>query len=373
MFSPRPSVAAGSAPHYVITNNDLAAPDQNSASFLTIEADGTLSEKVSIETKGMGIGSGYFGSDRVSVNQNKQASCAYISNAATGTIAGINILKLKVTGAFKGSKSDGGTSNGIGLISNDTYLYAGYSDSNTIGTFQVQSGCKLKFVADISVMGLQGGVIDGMAIHADMLAVTYGDGSIESFSISGGVPVSNGDEQNSTGSKSGNTYPSAVEITADGHFAIFGDVSPFTVIEVSDISSGKLTKTVVYHVSRQISSANILLSPDETLLYISNTQGDRISAAFFDKDTGKLTEGCSSGTLKGYVTDWTYLGSLALQSNTGTGGMVYAAEFGTPSSIAEVAVTSSGGKCTLQELSKSPVTVDSQGLLSIGSFPPRSF
>jgi hypothetical protein len=54
--------------------------------------------------------------------------------------------------------------------------------------------------------------------------------------------------------------------------------------------------------------------------------------------------------------------------------MVYIAEFGAPSSIGEIEVTSSGGKCTLTESSKSPIAdPDSPGLLSIGAFPPRPF
>jgi len=217
-------------------------------------------------------------------------------------------------------------------------------------------------------------VIDGMVIHGSIMVATYGDGSIESFNISGGVPVSNGDKQNSTGSRGGNTYPTAIDITQDGHFAIFGDTSPFNVVEVSDISSGKLTPTVVYRLGVARNSSNILLSPDETLLYISNNQGGKVTAAFFDKNTGKLTKGCVSSYLKGFVTNWSYVGALAMQRTTGTGGLLYVAEFGAPSSIGVINVKSSGGKCTLTESSSSPVAdPDSPGLLSIGAFPPRPF
>jgi hypothetical protein len=74
------------------------------------------------------------------------------------------------------------------------------------------------------------------------------------------------------------------------------------------------------------------------------------------------------------VKDWSYLASLALEETTGTGGVVYVAEFGAPSSIAEIKVTSTGMSCTLQELPKSPVSdPNSPGLLSIGAFPPRPF
>jgi 6-phosphogluconolactonase (cycloisomerase 2 family) len=310
----------------------------------------------------------------VNVLDSGDAECVYASNAQTGEIQGISVKTLKIDGHANGSKKDTGASNGVGLAMNAQYLYASFTDSSNIGTFQVLPGCKLKFVSDITVVGLQAGIVDGMVIHGDMMVVTYGDGSIESFNISAGVPVSNGDKQNSTGSRTGNTYPSGIDITQDGHYAIFGDTSPFTIVEVSDISSGKLTPTVVYRLGNAINSSNILLSPDETLLYMSNNQSAKITAAFFDKTTGKLSKGCVSRALKGFVTNWSYTASLAFQQTTGTGGMVYVAEYGGVSSIGEIEVTSSGGKCTLTESSKSPIAdPNSPGLLSIGAFPPRPF
>jgi hypothetical protein len=54
--------------------------------------------------------------------------------------------------------------------------------------------------------------------------------------------------------------------------------------------------------------------------------------------------------------------------------MIYVAEYGNPSSIGEVKVNSSAGKCTLTESPKSPIAdPNSPGLLSIGAFPPRPF
>jgi hypothetical protein len=368
-------IAAGAEkPHYIVTNDDVPPRSPTSVTFYTVAANGLLTLKKQVLTGGIGIAGGYFGENRVTVLDSGNAECVYASQATSNNIVGVVVKTLKVGGSARGSANDSGTSNGIGLAMNSQYLYASFTDSNTIGTFQVQPGCKIKFIGDITIGGLQGGVIDGMAIRGNMLVATYGDGSIESFNISTGVPVSNGDEQNSTGSRGGNTYPSGIDITQDGHYTIFGDTATSTVIEVSDISSGKLTPTVVYRLGNGISSSNILLSPDETLLYISNTQGDRITAAFFDKSTGKLSKGCASGRLRGYVTDWSYLGSLALGKTTGTGGVVYVAEFGAPSSIGEVEVTSSDGKCMLKESPNSPVSdPNSPGLLSIGAFPPRSF
>jgi len=362
-----------SEPHYLMANNDVPPDLPSSVSFYTLGADGLIL-KAKVLTGLGGIAGGYFAANRISVLDSGNAECVYASQAQSGEIEGIAIKTLRLSGHAYGSKRDTGASNGIGLATNSQYLYASFTDHSTIGTFRVLPGCSLKFVSDIKVVGLQGGTIDGMVIHGDIMVVTYGDGSIESFNISGGVPVSNGDEQNSTGSRRGNTYPTGIDITQDGHYAIFGDTSPFTVVEVSDISSGKLTPTVVYRLGNAKNSSNILLSPDETLLYISNNQGATITAAFFDTSTGKLSKGCISGDLKGFVKDWSYLASMAFAETTRTGGMLYVAEYGSPSSIAEVKVTSAAGKCTLQELPKSPVSDPySPGLLSIGAFPPRSF
>jgi hypothetical protein len=364
---------AATSPHYLITNDD--GTFFNSVTFYSVSASGGLTLKEQVLTGGQGIAGGYFGASRLSV-LNSGGECVYASDAATGDIVGIDISTFLAGPTALGSQTDSGAANGIGLAMSGQYLYAAYTSSNTIGTFQMQSGCGLMFVNDTTVAGLQGGFIDAMVVSGNIMVVTYGDGSIESFNLSSGPPASNGDEQNSTGytKAQGATYPTSVEITSDGHFALFGDTSTSSVVEVSDISGGKLSPTVVYTAGKSINSSNILLSPDETLLFVSNTQGDTISAAFFDKTTGKLSTGCASGSLKGYSSNWSYLASLALRDSTGTGGLIYVAEYGTTPFIGMVTVTSSAGKCTLSEASGSPFAeLDSAGLLSIGSFPPRAF
>jgi 6-phosphogluconolactonase (cycloisomerase 2 family) len=359
---------------FLVTNDDVPPPTPavKVSTIYTVEADGTLTLKTQVSSDGFGTGGGYFPANRVVLFDNGSDQCIYASEALTGDVVGIAIPGAAVRYRAYGSSGDTGTSNGIGLALNGQYLYASYSDSGNIGTFQIRGGCSLTFIGDTPVLGLQGGIIDGMHVHDSIMVVTYGDGSIESFDISAGTPVSNGDEQNSNGSRGGATYPSDIDITEDGHYAIFGDTSTNTTIEVSDISSGKLTPTVVHRLSNSINSSNIMLSPDETLLYISNTQNGTITAAFFNKSTGDVTKGCISSVLKGYASSWSYVSGLALEGTTGTGGTIYVAEF--PSSIAIVNVTSSGGTCTLTESANSPVSdPNTSGLLSIGTFPPRSF
>jgi 6-phosphogluconolactonase (cycloisomerase 2 family) len=361
---------------YVVTNDDSAFPFPTGVSFYAVGSNGLLVFQQQVQTGQFGIGGGYFGMNRVAVLNSSGQQCIYASEAANADVVGIAVNTLTVGGKASGSGTDAGTSNGIGLAMNSNYLYASFSDSNTIGTFAVQAGCSLAFLNDTSVAGLHGGVINGMAVHGTMLIASYTDGSIESFDISGGTPVPNGDEQSSTATVTSQeaTYANSIDITSDGHYAIFGDTSTALNVEVSDISSGKLTKTKVYTSTASISSSNLMLSPDETMLYVINTQGATVTALFFDKSTGKLSKGCTSAPLRGLSTNWSYLTGMAPINQTGNGGGVYVGEFSSVSGIATVTLSSSGQKCTLQEAAGSPVSdSNSPGLLSIGTYPPRSF
>ena len=357
---------------FVVTNDDLAPPFGNTATFYAVNPDGTLGGAASVETGGNGIGGGFFAAHRVIVVPNGADACVYASNAWDGDVAGIDAATHTVTGPFYGSANDAGNTNGMGLAANAQYVYATFTASSTIGTFSVQAGCTLNFVGDVFAAGLAGGVVDGMAIHGGIMVVTYGDGSIESFGISGGVPVSNGDQQYSTGS-SDDHLPNGVTITGDGHYAIFGDSSTRTAVEVSDISSGELTPTVAYDLGPAWNSGNVRLSPDEKLLFVTNDSSGQVTAAFFNGATGKVYPGCTSGTLKGFYTKFAYAGGVGFQLATGAGGIVYVPEFGSNGKpfIGMVEFTQNGTSCTLTESANSPVSNPRQSayLLSIAAYP----
>jgi len=364
------------AAQYVITNDDVGFPFLTGVSFYAVAPDGALTLQQQIQTGGFGAGGGFFGANRLGMLNGSSQQCVYASEAGTGDILGIAIGSLTIGGSASGSPSDSGAGNGIGLALNSQHLYASFTSSNTIGTFQIMSGCGLAFVNDVAVSGLAGGMISGMAIHGNIMIATFTDGSIESFNISGGSPVSNGDLQYSTATLSSqdSTYPNSIDITSDGHFAVFGDTSTSAVVEVSDISSGKLTPTVVHTSKASVNSSNVMLSPDETLLYVINTEGDTVSALSFNKATGAVSAGCTSGRISGISVNWSYLAGLGLISQSGNGGGVYVAEFGSSSGIAMVQLSSSGGKCSLKESPMSPFAdPNSPGLLTIGTFPPRAF
>jgi 6-phosphogluconolactonase (cycloisomerase 2 family) len=367
--------AAGKVVHYVVTDDNVAGA--NTATFYVAGPGPKLTQKKVVQTGGQGTGFGYYGSSRVSVVHDHTAGCVYVTDTASNDIAGIVLSTKKVIGNFKGSSTDDGGMSAIGLAMNSKFLYASFPGSNTIATFKVRSGCKLKFLKDVSAAGLQGGTIDGMALNGKILVVAYVDGSIQSFKISHGAPVSNGDEQNSTGSLIGE-LPAGVDISQDGHFAIFGDAGSGVDVEVSDISSGKLTTTVNYtSLATGSNSNNVRLSPDGSLLYISINFSGEVAAAFFDKTTGVLKAGCTSSPLKGFNSTWFVAVGLATQSTTGSGSPLFVAESAEgnpPSSIGIVKVKSSGGKCHLTESVDSPASDPNSGALrSIGAFPPRPF
>ena len=364
------STPAGVTP-YLITNDDLPPKIPTSGTFFTFAADGTPQNPTRVSLGGVGSGGGYFAASHVSVLNSSTQQCAYLSLGASGEIGAVDIQAVQDVGNFTAATTDDGFDSGIGLANNGSYVYAAFSTSGTLASFSVQAGCQLQYLGSMPALGLHGSDVKGMAVHGNLMVLAYGDGSIQSFNISAGLPVSNGDLQNAAGYTSDN-FPVGVDITQDGHFAIFGDAANYATVEVSDISSGKLTKTVLYKIGTNFNSNNVLLSPDETLLYIANTTYGRVSAAFFDKTTGKVTPGCTSAKLRGFDDTWAYLSSPVTEFATGTGSVLYLAEFGT--GIAMINVTSSGGKCTLTEASTSPIIAPNTTVLtSIGVYPPRSF
>jgi hypothetical protein len=123
------------------------------------------------------------------------------------------------------------------------------------------------------------------------------------------------------------------------------------------------------------SSTNVRLSPDESLLFISNNQSGTVSAALFNSSTGAVAPGCTSPRLINFYNPWFYLGSLVTEGTSGNGGVLYVAEFAGLSSIATLKVQTSGRTCVLTEAAGSPTIDPVEGvqLLSIWAFPPRPF
>jgi 6-phosphogluconolactonase (cycloisomerase 2 family) len=381
-----PPKAGAATKHYVVTNDDVSGP--NTVTFYL--AGGTASAPKlirlkTIKTGGTGLGGGFFGTVRQVLVGEGQDECVFDADGGSDDVAAILFQSKQVVGDYKGSSTDSGGSPGIGLVvtPNHKYLYAAFGGSRTIATFRIDTGCALTFVSDISAIGLNGGFPHGMATKGNMMVVGYGDGSIGSFNTAAGTPVSNNDLQLSTGYLKDGELPDGVDITKDGHYAIFGDATGgLTEVEVSDISSGKLTTTIKYggpdgSLGSGRAANDVRLSPDETLLYVSDNLSGQVTAAHFNKITGTLHFGCISKPLRGFGTKWTYSSAIATEETVGTGSVLWVAEDGlgsNPSSIGIVDVNSKGGKCTLTESTKSPAADPSSlNLCWLNAFPQRPF
>jgi 6-phosphogluconolactonase (cycloisomerase 2 family) len=369
-----------------VTNDDVKGP--NTVTFYL--AGGTasapkLTRLKTIQTGGTGLGGGYFGMVRQVIVPDGNDECVFTADGASNDVAAIILHSEKVVGNYKGSSTDSDGPGGMGLAvsPNAKYLYAAYSASNTFATFMIGSACTLTFAGDVSAVGLNGGFAHGMAANGNILVVAYGDGSIESFNISAGAPVSNNDKQLSTGYIKDGEFPDGVDISKDGHYAIFGDASAtLSEVEVSDLSSGKLATTIKYGgpnggLGNGLAANNVRLSPDETLLYISDNLSGQVTAAHFNKTTGKLRFGCISKPLRGYASKWGFSSAIATETTSGNGSVIWVAEDGlgsSPSSIGIVDVSVTGGKCTLTESAKSPAKdPNSLNLSWLNAFPARKF
>jgi len=393
--SAKPSGArAPQPPTTVIVNQDQGFPYPNQVA--TYVAGGTdqaptLTLTNQIYTGGFGSYGGYFGTPRVASAPDVNTNCVYVSNSGDNTISSMVLSSQEFVGTVTGGATDSGIPDGIGMAVNANYLYAGYGDSQSIAVFSTSSGCALTYLESIPAAGKNGGSPTGIAVRNNILVVSYGDGSIQSFDVTNGLPVANNDRQNSLGyagpvtglnSPLGN-IPNGVDISQDGRWAIFGDTSTLSLVEVSSLftfAHTQLARTRAYYtLGTSVDAGAVHLSPDGTLLYAVNNESGTVTASFFNTATGLLTKGCTSAPLRNFnFLPW--YGIVGTRDTTGTGKVLYVVEMGRfadetgpPSAVGILTVTVNGNSCTLTEAPGSPVTVPLSGALSLGVFPPRPY
>jgi hypothetical protein len=384
-------------PTYVIVNEDWGFPYGTEYSIWLATGTDTapsLTYQSVIQTyTHYGSWGGFFGTPRIASAPDVNTNCVYLSNSGDNTITSVTLNTQQVVNYNTGSLADSGSPNGIGLAVTSKYLYAGYSSSNTIGVFSTDSGCGLTFLQDVPAAGLNGGGPTGIAVNSNILVVTYGDGSIQSLDVTNGIPVPNNDLQNSLGyagpvtglnNPLGN-IPNGVDLSQDGHWAIFGDTATLPVVEVSSLftfAHEQLARTRAWFTlgnPTNVDAGNVHLSPDGTILYFVSNESGTVNAAFFNTATGLLTPGCTSAPLQGFNSRPWY-GQLVTRDTTGTGKVLYVAEFGryidehTPrSAIGILTISVNGNSCTITESPNSPVMLTWPGALSLGAYPPRPY
>ena len=393
---PKPQTQTPASPIYVIVNQDQGVPYPNQVAVFVAggtDTNPTLTLQDQVYTGGYGSYGGFFGTPRVASAPDVNTNCVYVSNSGDNTISSMVLSTQEFVGTVTGGVTDSGIPDGIGMAVNSGYLYAGYGDSQSIAVFSTSPGCALNYLQSIPAAGKNGGSPTGIAVRNNILAVSYGDGSIQSFDVTNGIPVPNHDLQNSLGYAGPATglnqplgnIPNGVDISQDGRWVIFGDTSTLGLVEVSSLftfAHTQLARTRAFYTlgtNTTVDAGDVHLSPDGTLLYAVNNESGTVTASFFNTATGLLTKGCTSAPLRNFnFLPW--YGQIVTRDTTGTGKVLYVAEFGRfvdeqgpPSAVGMLNITVNGNSCTLTEAPGSPVTVPLSGALSLGAYPPRPY
>jgi hypothetical protein len=381
---------------YVITN-DQSYP-KNTATIYSVGDAGTLTLLTTIATGGAGLSGGAFATPRVNVLRSKVNDCAYVGDALgltaggtvglPGDVAAIDMSTLALAGTFPGFPLDSGEFADVGLAESPSgrFLFAAYTTSSTITTYEQLPGCRLEKRSQVISVGLNpGGMLTapgpvvGMKVtpNGNFLILAYADASIGSYNIN---PTTGALMLIKRYFVADAEAAAGVDITSDSKWALFGDgdENGVPVIEVAAIhEDGSLGPTMDYAgIGLGTLSNNVWLSPDESMVYISNNQSGQITAVPFDKNNGviSLAKACTSVVLKNFEIGLNFLGSVVTGGTEGTGSPLYAAEY--PSGIAIVDVIKAEGAqpCRLRETAASPVLDPaSTSLLTVGVDPPRSF
>jgi len=362
----------GSLPtgHYVVTNNDIYRASNNAALFEFNRSTSELVDVKSLGTGGWGLGGGTFGTTQQAFAVVGTNLCVFVSDPGSDDIGAFN-FETRV-GRYSDVTGSGAYS-GISLAIHGTTLYAAYSASVNIGVWTINSDCSLT-LANAPVNTPTRAPVNGMAVapNGETLVVSYGEQKVDSFAMSGTALTEKG-PFNSVG------YTAGVDITKDSKYAIIGDFSDnATEVEIFPIlSDSALGASDNYNVASGGSdSNNIWLSPDETLLYVSNNVSLQITTLTFDEHAAageRLTFGCITPPLNNPSGGTLYnTGGMATESAFGTGAYLYVAEWGDPSAVA--LLSSPKGGCPLTEVPGSPfVNSAGQWAITVSAYPPRPF
>lgn len=343
---------------FVVTNDNNESV--NTTTIYEAGSGPSLARKHNVKTGGIGGSSIYIGSVmQAIVPQSGGITCIFVSNGRANTTAkpkvyaSITAIEYDSAsgtftdlGPYFGSTADKTTTGIIGVSPvaaspDGNYLYVGFPAANNIATFTIAPGCALTFGLDVAAKGIiNNGAVIAMATgvayppNGPILAVAYSDGTIQSFNIAIGVPGSNGDAQPSQLFEDYGSVPESVVITQDGHFVVFGDDPGeryHTDVESYSTATGQLGPAHQYHggtgsFGSPNGSSNILLSPNEGWLYVSNNDSGQVTALHFDTTTGSFNAGCTSGALKGFEDLWYFTAGIAARGTAGTGSVLYVAE-----------------------------------------------
>lgn len=360
--------------YYVITNDNLyRMPSVASVYEFTGSA---LQYFPSLDTGGWGLGGGYFGTHQQAVATVGTAVCVFVGDPGSDDIGAFNTTNFsspKKVGNYS-DPTGSGAYVGIVLAAHGAMLYAAYTASLNIAVWTVNSDCSLT-LANSAKNTPTYVPVDDMAVapNGQTLVVTYAQLNLDSYAISGTTLEEKG-PYNSVGGNG----TAGVDITADSKYVIIADFSNGdpTQVEIFPINSdSSLGSSDYYEISQGgLNSNNIWLSPDETLLYVSNQSSLQVTTLKFHENGRKgsrLSFDCltSLNNPEGQIY---YPLGVTTQSSTGTGAYLYVAEYGSPPAVALLQLPTSG--CPT-EVAGSPFVnfVPGGWTTTVSAYPPRPF
>ena len=350
---------------------------------------------------------------QVAISYGSSQNCLFVSdplgNSAfpTGDFAGFSINPstgfLTLVGNFNDPSNTSGANKSLPLAIDRrvgfVYLFAAFTGEGKIAFYKINpSTCQAFWSTSTPAVGLGGAPVASMAVSKagpHVLVVSYGDGSIQSFKIGGGIltPLA---QFLSTGFTNQGGRPQGVDITKNGKFAVFGDQqSGVAEVEVAKIlPSGALAPTVDYggpavasglNLGPALDSQNVWLSPGMVAgnfyLYITNRGSGQVTTARINQTSGVVSNAgiCTAGFTNPTTLNplaWTGAGGLHTMKTTPSGTGLVVGENGTPSSVALLGIQNASG-CT-KEVTGSPFVDPNSnftfsGLESIDVFPSRPY
>jgi len=402
---------------YVYVNDNNPGSGSNTATGYVTVAGPALSIVTGspFATTSTGYGALPAPNQQVAISYSASQNCLFVSdplgNSAfpTGDFAAFSINPsngiLTLVGNFNDPSNTSGANKLLPLAIDRrvgfVYLFAAFTGEGKIAFYKINtSTCQAFWSTSTPAVGLSGGSpVVSMAVSKagpHVLVVSYGDGSIQSFKIGGGVltPLA---IFNSTGFTNQSGRPQSVDISKNGKFAVFGDArSGVAEVEVAKIlsPSGNLAPTVDYggpavasgvNLGPGIDSQNVWLSPGMVLgnfyLYITNNGSGQVTTARMNQTTGVVTNAgtCTAGFTNPTTLNplaWSRAAGLHTMKTTAAGVGLAVAENGTPSSVALLAIQTASG-CTKEVTSSPFVDPNSNftfsGLESIDVFPSRPY
>ena len=399
---------------YVYVNDNNPGLSANTATgFVGVPGGLAIVAGSPFATTGTGIGASPAPNQQVAISYSSSENCLYVSDPLgnspfpTGDFAAFSINPgtgaLTLVGNFNDPSNTSGGNKSLPLAIDRrvgfVYLFAAFTGEGKIAFYKINPAtCQAFWSSSTPAVGLGGAPVASMAVSKagpHVLVVSYGDGSIQSFKIGGGIltPLA---QFLSTGFTNQGGRPQGVDITKNGKFAVFGDQqSSLAEVEVAKIlPTGVLAPTVDYggpavasgvNLGPAIDSQNVWLSPGMVAgnfyLYITNRGSGQVTTARMNQISGVVSNAgtCTAGftnptTLTPLA--WTGAGGLHTMKITPSGTGLVVAEDGTPSSVALLGIQNASG-CT-KEVAASPFADPNSnfsfsGLESIDVFPSRPY